>query len=114
MLIFFVIANLYTLLGTISPAPQELDVSLPFPPAIRMALALFWIVVFTFLLIHLMRRDRLSLRWIAPFLTAYALSNLIWALLFVRSDYGRGAFGFQGLASTVLLIPVWWITIRRR
>src|SRR5689334_3363569 len=95
--------------------PQYAALQLPFPAAFRVVIAGGWGVVLAVLLLRLLHYDRKALNWTAPILTLYALTGLLWLIMFARADYDRGRIGFQTVLAVVTLLPVWlnWL-IRRR
>jgi hypothetical protein len=81
---------------------------------IRIAFSGGWLAVLSFLLVDLMRWRRWAFRWMSSILTAYLLFGLLWTIVTVRADFERGRFGFAVLLAVMILIPIWWVTIRRR
>jgi hypothetical protein len=106
-------ANVLTIAGTASALVSGSVPDLPFAPGVRIALAAAWIVIFALLFAGLIRRRRMAFTWTAPIITLYGVSSVVWNILFARSDYSRGGIGFQALVTTLALIPIWWVALRR-
>ncbi|MFN8420166.1 MAG: hypothetical protein U0528_13135 [Anaerolineae bacterium] len=101
--------------GTLRETALYQEFALPFSPTVRIAFAGFWLIALLFLMIGLWRRLTWAYRWCAPLLTLYAISHMLWQLLFFRADFDRGRLLFQIGISVVLLIPLWlWVWTRRR
>ena len=105
--------NLYTVLGTIANRRQLQTFDLPFSLTTRVVFNGFWAIFLLWLLIAAWRRDRRALFWIGPSVTVYALSGLVWMFLFTRADYDRGRFGFEIAVTVIVLLPIWWVALRR-
>ncbi len=113
VLLVLIGANVLDAAGTISAVSRYQEIGIPFPPGLRLVLALAWILVLAVLAVSLLRHRRPAFRLVGPILTAYALFGLIWQIVFARSDYARGQISFQAVLSLMTLLPVWWIVIRR-
>ncbi|MCC7447925.1 MAG: hypothetical protein IT324_10940 [Anaerolineae bacterium] len=107
IVLVLIAANLLEVAGTLAIMPQYAVLPVPFPAALRMVIAGGWAIVLTVLLLRLFRRDARALNWTAPILTLYALTGLVWLILFARADYDRGRIGFQMVLAIVTLLPVW-------
>jgi len=112
-LLFLIILNGYTIFGTPALIGDYAALSVPFSPFVRIGVALVWIALFAVMLIGLFTKRHLAYRAVALLLTAYGLFNIIWDVIFARSDYTRGAFGFQIVITALVLIPIWWLAVRR-
>lgn len=106
--------NLYTALGTILDYGQLQAFKLPFSLTLRVAFTGFWAIALFWLAIGAWRHQRRVLFWIGPLLTLYALFGFLWMLLFVRSSYDRGRYGFEIAITAIVLLPIWWLALRRR
>ena len=102
------------ILGTLGTASHYAGLGVPFSPTIRIVTAGGWLVILAYLLVDLIGRRRWAFRWVAPLLTLFGLSNLLWQIAFARSDYDRGRIGFTALFTVILLLPLWWTAFRRR
>jgi uncharacterized membrane protein len=109
-----IVLNLIGLLGLIADWPLYATLSPAFPPLLRAALAIWWIVSLSVVLTGLLRRRSRALAWLGPLLTLYAALGVLGVVLFARSDYDRGGIGFQIVVSGVLLAPIWWVWLRQR
>jgi uncharacterized membrane protein len=109
-----IVLNLIGLLGLIADGPLYAMVSPAFPPLLRAALAIWWIVSLSLVLAGLLRRRTWALTWVCVLLTLYAALGVLWVVLFGRSDYDRGGIGFQIVVSGLLLAPIWWVWLRQR
>ncbi len=107
------VANLWTAFGTLSEAPDYTALGVPFPPALRIAISSLWAILLALLFLGLLLHRRMAFIGAAPLLSLYGLANLGFQILFARSDYSRGLFLFQLLITTLLLIPVWWVALRK-
>lgn len=107
IILTLIAANLIEVAGTLAIAPQYAALQLPFPATLRIVIAGGWTIALAVLLFRLIRHDPKALHWTAPILTLYALTGLVWLLLFARADYDRGRIGFQLVLAVVTLLPVW-------
>lgn len=114
LILALVAANTLDVRETLTDAAQYSAFQLPFLPNLKIAYALLWIAVLLALAINLLRCRAWAFRWVAPLLTLYGIVGLIGQAVFVRSDYGRGRLPFQFALTLILLLPVWWLAIRRR
>jgi hypothetical protein len=112
-ILIVIASNMLDVIGTVNNAPQYSVADVSFSPTVKIALSVFWIVMFTLMALDLWRARRWAFRWAAILLTAYGAFNLMWFAIFVRADYGRGRLPFLALATLLLLVPVWWFTLRR-
>ena len=106
-------ANILDVWETLTDAPLYADYPLPFPIILKVVYAGIWAIILLILAVNLLRRRTLALRWTAPLLTLYGLFGLIGQAAFVRADYGRGRLPFQIALTVIVLLPVWWVAIRR-
>jgi len=109
ILIVLALVNLAATVQTAQSIPIQLALGVSYPPGLRLGIAFVWTMVFTALVIRLLRRPRATIRWIPPILTGYGMVSLIGLILFARSDFDRNRIGFQALATVLLLAPIWWI-----
>jgi hypothetical protein len=114
LILALVAANMLDVRATLTDAAQYSAFQLPFPPGLKVVYALLWIAVLLALATNLLRRRAWAFRWVAPLLTLYGIVGLIGQAVFVRSDYGRARLPFQFALTAILLLPVWWLAIRRR
>lgn len=85
------------------------DVTPSYPPIVRAITAGVWAIAWGWAAL----RRPLTLKMVAPLLTAYGMWSVLWLLIFVRSDYDRGRVAFQAAFTVLLLIPVWAAYWRR-
>jgi hypothetical protein len=112
-LALLIAVNMVTVIGLPSLADSYAALGVAYPTALRLILALAWIVLLSAVLIGLWRSKRLA-RWItAPLLTAYAAVGVLMQVLFARSIYSRNTVGFDIVIAVLTLIPVWWLALRR-
>jgi hypothetical protein len=111
---FVMMSNLLTVVSTLMGDTLAASTLRIAPPvAARLALAGLWMLLCATLLAGLLRRVPWAFRQCAPLLTVYGLSQWIWQLLFARADFDQGRLPFLLLATLLLLVPVWWLTLRR-
>ena len=114
----------FVLLGLISAKSIEIavtlsnisalaDLPLPFSVIVRIAFAGSWLVMLTVCVVALFRQSPWAVRWIVPVISLYALTHVLWQLLFFRSDFDRGRLGFQIVISVLLLLPLWAVAWQR-
>jgi hypothetical protein len=103
-------AKAIELVVTLSSNPD----GLPFLPIVRVIFAGGWLVALLVIGVALWRRQRCAFRWIVPLLNLYALTHVLWQLLFFRSDFDRGRLPFQIVISALLVLPLWAIGWQRR
>lgn len=94
-----------------APLYGLIGVSLPLP--VRLGWNLFCALVFSLIGLGVWRSRRRALRLIAPAVTGYALINGLILLLFSRAEYDQGRLFFQVVFSLVVLIPLWWVALRK-
>jgi hypothetical protein len=105
--------NIYSVVGTLNAAAAFAELNIPFPAAGRIAFAVLWIAVLGAVVVGMLGKQRIAFKVAAPALTLYGLANLLWTLAFSKSDYSQGQIVFQGIATVLALIPVWWVALRR-
>ncbi len=104
--------NLVAALGTAANAAQFQALAVPFSPTPSVAISGMWAVLFAALFRDLLRRRGWAFRWMAPLVTLYGVTEVLWQIAFFRSDYDRGRLGFQVLITAAALIPAWWVALR--
>lgn len=114
IILALIVANMMEVVGTLATAPDYAALSIPFPASLRVVIAGGWAIALAVLLISLLGHNQRAVAWTAPMLTLYALTGLVWLILFARSDYDRGRMGFQIALAIVTLLPVWLVRIVRR
>lgn len=108
------LTNLLTVAGTLVVEASAISaLRIPFPLVARLALAGLWALAVSALMAGLARRREWAFRQSAPLLTVYGASQWLWQALFTRADFDRGRLPYLLLISVLLLIPVWWLTLRR-
>ncbi|HRE48478.1 MAG TPA: hypothetical protein PLD47_12200 [Aggregatilineales bacterium] len=99
--------------GAVQDAPLYPTLSSAFPLWGRLTFNAGWGSVLGITCYGYLWRRRWGLRVTAPFLTGYAFSGLLLTAPFLRADYDRTLVGFHLALSSLLLIPLWWVTLRR-
>lgn len=108
------IANGLTALGTLADAPFYARFSLPFTLWLRAFVSGSWAVVFAACIRGLLRRRQWAHTAIAPLVTVFALTNWLWLAVLARADYDQGRLSFQAITSLLLVLPLWWVSLRNR
>lgn len=109
VLVGLIAVNLINLIQTAGDAAYLYTLGLAYPVLLRVVVSGVWVAVFGWLLVRVIRGDRRAWRWVAPALTVYGASGVVWLLVFAQSDFGRGRIGFQAMLTVILLVPVWWL-----
>jgi hypothetical protein len=86
---------------------------LPFSPIVRVIFAGYWLVTLIVCTVGLWHQARWVFRWTVPVITFYALTHVLWQVLFFRSDFDRGRLAFQIVISILLVLPLWAIAWQR-
>jgi len=94
-----------------APLYGLIGVSLPLP--VRLGWNLLCALSFTLIGAGALRSGRRALRLIAPAVTGYALVNALILILFSRAEYDQGRMFFQVALSLLVLIPLWWVALRK-
>jgi hypothetical protein len=103
------LVNTAAALQTAQSIPAQLALGVSFPPGARLAVNIGWTVLFVILVLRLWQHPRVTIRFVPPVLTLYGVINILWLVLFARSNFDRGRIGFQAVATVLLLLPLWWI-----
>jgi hypothetical protein len=111
-LLFLIVFNLYTVIGTVLQEAQYRILDIQFSPVLRIVVSGLWVIVFCALLRGLALRQPLAFMWIVPVMSLYGMANLAGSIVFARSDYSRGQVGFQVIGTVIVLLPLWWIALR--
>ncbi len=90
------------------------DLGVSYPPLLRAAFALLWGGALLALGLGLARRKRLARRWTVFLLSNYGAFNVLWLVVFARSDFSRGRIWFQFALTVVLLLLLMWVLRWRR
>jgi hypothetical protein len=114
VILALITANGIDAFATLTRLPDYQQIGVPVSPLVKGAAAAAWAVVLLGLLLGLIRHRPAAFVWAAPLLTIHAVTGLLWEIIFVRSDYGRGRLVFAALLTVIVLAPVWWTTARKR
>lgn len=112
-LLVLVAANTIEIVVTMSTNAVLDSLPLPFSPAARVIFAGTWVTVLLIYGVALWLQRRWAFRWIVPVLNLYALTHVVWQILFFRSDFDRGRLPFQIVIAALLVLPLWAIAWQR-
>jgi hypothetical protein len=107
VLAVLIVTNIYAVIGLLSANGASYAI-------LRIIYAALWIVLFTALIVGLMRQRVVAQRLLAPLLTVYGIVNVIGATIAAKSDYSRGQLVFQMFTTAVAVIPIWWAVLHHR
>jgi hypothetical protein len=85
-----------------------------YPPLLRAGFALLWGILFVALGIGLARQKSTARRWILIILSNYGLFNVLWLMVFARSDFARSRIPFHATLTLLLIALVGWVLRWRR
>lgn len=105
-------SGLNTLL-TVLDGPYQASLGVSYPILLRAGSAAAWCAVLAWYAVRVARRLPGAGRRGALTVTLYGAWGILWPLVFARSDAGRSRIAFQLAATVLLLIPVWWVHLRR-
>jgi hypothetical protein len=106
--------NVLLALDQLTRAGYYRDLGVSYPPLLRAGLALAWGVALLVVAGGLFRRRRWARRWTLIVLSNYGAFNVLWLVIFARSDFSRGRLAFEALLTLALVTLAGWVLRWRR
>ena len=108
------VVNLVTALRAAQLADDYAALGVSFLPPFQVILGLGWGIGLLWAAVQLWRRRNGSLRWVLLLIVGYALAQIVWWRVFVRSDYGLIRWPFAVLVTALLVAWIIWYLTRPR